>query len=147
MLLIIGPLEEATMKPITMAKMISLHDPTSVNLPKKYVEKIVGEAKSAILILKPHSQIVRLIPTQNQTGIKILFDVTKFSADFFLEFHHILSKYQIKALHVTGLCITADSCSYEGFFDLSELPISKTLLEDELSKIQGVCKVEIHQVV
>jgi hypothetical protein len=134
------------MKPITMAKMISLHDPTSVNLPINYVEKIVGEAKSAILILKPHSQIVRLIPTQNQTGIKILFDVTKFSSDFFLEFHHILSKYQIKALHVTGLCITADSCSYEGFFDLNELPISEIKLKAELSEIEGVNTVEINQI-
>ena len=142
----IEPLEEAPMQPLTMAKIISLDDPAPVHLPKKYVEEIVGEAKSAILILKPFSQIVRLIPTQNQTGIKIVFDVTKFSPDFFLEFNRILSKHHIKALHVTGLCFTSDSCTYEGFFDLSELPISETLLIEELSEIQGVSKVEISQI-
>ncbi|MFW9904767.1 MAG: hypothetical protein ACFFFH_10575 [Candidatus Thorarchaeota archaeon] len=134
------------MQPLTHAKMISLHDPTPVKLPKKYVERIVGEAKSAILILKPQSQIVRLIPTQNQTGIKIVFDIVKFSPEFFLEFNRILARHQISALHVTGLCFTSDSCIYEGFFDLKELPVSKTQLIEELTEIQGVGKVEINQV-
>ncbi|MFX1508606.1 MAG: hypothetical protein ACFFDC_21195, partial [Promethearchaeota archaeon] len=107
---------------------------------------IVGEATSAILILKPNSQIVRLIPTQNQTGIKVVFDVTKFSPDFFLEFNRILSKHHIKAIHVTGLCFTSDSCTYEGYFDLSELPISEIKLIAELSEIEGVNKVEINQI-
>ena len=48
-LVMIEPLEEATMQPVTIAKMISLDDPTPVMLPKNFVDETVGEAKSAAL--------------------------------------------------------------------------------------------------
>ena len=145
-LVMIEPLEEATMQPVTIAKMISLDDPTPVMLPKNFVDETVGEAKSAILILAPLYQILRVIPTQNRTGIKIIIDIENFSPDFLLEFNHILSSHNIKALHNTGLCFTLEHCIYEGYFDLSELPISKAQLIEELSAIQGVSKVEISQI-
>ena len=134
------------MQPVTIAKMISLHDPTPVTLPKKFVDETVGKAKSAILIFAPLNQILRVIPTRNQTGIKIIIDIEKFSPDFLLEFSQILSRHKIKALHNTGLCFTLDYCIYEGYFDLSELSVAENQLKDEMLEIKGVSDVKITKI-
>lgn len=131
------------MKPITIAKMVPLDNSTPVLLPDEFVGKTTGEARSAILILAPHSQIIRLIPTQSPLGVKVIVETTELSSDFLLEIEQVFSRNKLKPLYRTGLCFSQESCTYEGYFDLSEVPISEYQLKKEISKLKGVYNVEL----
>ncbi|MFX0066984.1 MAG: hypothetical protein ACFFC7_33035, partial [Candidatus Hermodarchaeota archaeon] len=65
------------MRPITVAKMVPLHNSTPVLLPPEFIEQATGEANSALLILTPHSQIIRLIPTQSPLGVKVVVETSE----------------------------------------------------------------------
>ncbi|MFX0172080.1 MAG: hypothetical protein ACFE9L_09180 [Candidatus Hodarchaeota archaeon] len=131
------------MQPITIAKMVPLHNSTPVLLPPEFVEKSIGEARSALLILTSHSQIIRLIPTQSPLGVKVVVGTSELSSDFFLEIEQIFSRNKLKSLYCTGLCLTQDACTYESYFDLSESSISENQLKEEISQLKGVYHVEL----
>ena len=137
------PMEETGMRPITMAKMVPLHNSTPVLLPPEFIEQSTGEARSALLILTPHSQIIRLIPTQSPLGMKVVVETSELSSDFFLEIEQVFSRNKLKSLYRTGLCFTQDACTYESYFDLHKSPISEDQLKEELAQLKGVYHVEL----
>jgi hypothetical protein len=134
--------EETKIRPMSIAKMVSLHDSTPVVLPPEFVDILTGNAKSAVLILKPYSPIIRLIPAQNPLGVKVVIETSESFSNVFREIGQVFSRNKLKFLYCTGLCMAQETCTYEGFFDFNKSPISEDQLKEEITNLKGVDQVE-----
>jgi hypothetical protein len=134
--------EETKIRPMSIAKMVSLHNSTPVVLPSEFVEILTGNAKAAVLILKPYSPIIRLIPAENPLGVKVVIETSESFSDLFREIAQVFSRNKLKPLYCTGFCKAQETCTYEGFFDLNESPIYEDQLKEEITRLKGVNRVE-----
>ncbi|MFX1286560.1 MAG: hypothetical protein ACFFB5_23185 [Promethearchaeota archaeon] len=135
------------MFPLTIAKMIQLHEPFDllgkypVALPIK--DDIYGGVKYALMILTPSTKVIQIIPARSPDVLKATIEIGELSPDFLQEFGIILIRYKTRTLYSTGVCFMQDRCTYEVYIDLSDLRISQEQLTYELAKIEGVSKVSI----
>ena len=134
------------MSTVTIAKMIQLEKSKTITLPADFLETIrpkdVDES-SAVMILAPSTKIIRIIPTKSNEVVKVAIEIGELSPDFLQELGVVFMRNKIKTLYSTGLCFTQESCTYEGYLDSSDLNITQDRLQEELSEIKGVSKVEI----
>jgi len=50
----------------------------------------------------------------------------------------------LKTLYSTGICFTQDTCSYEGYIDMSEFAeIPPDQMREEINKITGISQVNL----
>ena len=144
-----------------IAKMIQLHESKPVPLPSDFFEKAFPMKKeedvyeSAVMILTPSTKIIKIFPTKGHKAIKIVIEVEDMD-DFVTEFRN-----KMRVLFGTPQEITQDSVTWklfiqtfnhwtcdgynicEFYLDPSALKISQEQLEEELSEIKGVNKVEM----
>ena len=130
--------------PVTMAKMVSLEE-KNIPLPADFLETLrpKNNGSHAVMILAPSTRVIRIIPSKSDSVVKVAIEIDEISPDFLQELGVVFMESKIKTLYSTGLCITQETCVYEGFIDSSDIDLPVEQLESELQGIKGVSRVEI----
>ncbi len=130
---------------VTIAKVTKLEAEKPIELPEEFLAALKPDGKNyAVMILAPNTRIIRIIPTETDTAIKISINIGKLSPDFLRKMGSIFIRLGIKTLYSTGLCFTQSACVYEGYIDSDELKeVSIETIKEELERIEGVASVDV----
>ncbi len=112
----------------------------TLELPSEFFETI--KQKTALVILSPDTETVKIIPTESKQIYRLLISlVGKISPNFLRGLKNFFEETQIKTLYTSGLCLKEKECVYE-FYCPSEL-LDKSQLMKKLEKLEGVKNVKI----
>lgn len=134
-------------EPVTMATMTSFAPNKTLEMPKSFVNTLKEggmESSHAIMILNPSTRVIRITPTTSNEVVKLSIVISELSPDFLQALGKVLTRHKLKTLYSTGICFTQDTCSYEGYIDMSEFAeIPPDQMREEISKITGISQVNL----
>ncbi len=123
-----------------MMKLKPGYNKKTLELPSQFFNTIKHE--TALVVVSPDTEIVRIIPTESKQVFKILINLGgKISPNFLRGLKNFFEETKIITLFTSGLCLKDKECMYE-FYCPAEL-IDKNQLMEKLEKLETVKTVEI----
>jgi len=111
-----------------------------LELPTQFFNIIKHE--TALVILSPANETVKIIPTKSPKVFKILINLgEKISSNFLIGLKKFFEETKITPLFTSGLCFKEKNCMYE-LYCPAELMDENQLIK-KLEKLESVKKVEI----
>ena len=127
----------------TLAILMSIEK--SLKFPEEIKGKLLEQGQNVVVILPKGGKKVVMFPTNANTGIYARIDIQKgaqLTDAFFPELPKVLSKFQLKTLFTTGICLNTELCYWEGVFEHREGLIIDEL-RSALSNIKTVDTVKM----
>ncbi len=115
-------------------------DNKTLELPSQFFNTIKHE--TALVILSPDTETVRIIPTESKQVFRILITLGgKISPNFLRGLKNFFEETKIKTLFTSGLCFKEKECVYEFYCPAEAL--EKNQLMEKLEKLESVKNLEI----
>ncbi len=127
----------------TLAILMSIEK--SLKFPEEMKKILLAQGQNVVVILPKGGKKVVMFPTNANTGIYARIDIQKGSQltdAFFPELPKVLSKFQLKTLFTTGVCLNTELCYWEGVFEHREGLVIEEL-RTALSEIKTVDVVKM----
>ncbi|MBN2156413.1 MAG: hypothetical protein JW776_10245 [Candidatus Lokiarchaeota archaeon] len=109
--------------------------------PEEVKNKLLEQGHNVVVVVPKNAKKVVMFPTSANTGIYARIDIQKGSQltdAFFPELPKVLSKFQLKTLFTTGVCLHTELCYWEGIFEYRE----GLVVEDLRSALMNIKTVE-----
>ena len=111
-----------------------------LELPSQFFDVIKHE--TALVILSPANETVKIIPTESKKIFRILINLgEKLSSKFLIGLKKFFEENRISPLFTSGLCLKEKNCVYE-LYCPAELMDENQLIK-KLEKLESVKKVEV----
>ena len=131
-------------KIVTIAEMFKLDQKESVKLPDSFLNALQPDSgSSAVIILTPHTKIIRIIPTASQKVHRITINIGKLTPDFLRKIGNLFIEMDLKSIYSTGLCFFDTKCVFEGYIDSPDYErIDVKKLKKSIMKVDGITGIE-----
>jgi hypothetical protein len=111
-----------------------------LELPSQFFDAIKHE--TALVILSPANETVKIIPTESKKIFRILINLgEKLSSNFLIGLKKFFEENSITPLFTSGLCLKEKNCVYE-LYCPAELMDENQIIK-KLEKLVSVKKVEV----
>jgi hypothetical protein len=137
--------KQLTKGDMTQARVLKIEKGNTITLPGEFVDRIGLSYGLTILVMKDGN--VKMYPVDSDQVMYLRLVIDKLSKSFLEELTMVFMEVGLEdILFTSGICQAADQCFYECYFTPKQLKVQVETLNNRLSKITGVKKVDLQKV-